>query len=331
MRSKVSPLAAYIWSFSLLTFVLLWAISWGPQGWQLVSQVDDPLRRIILWDIRLPRVLVSALCGGALAMAGVLSQGLFRNPLAGPSILGTVSGANLFVVTTMFLGWGYEHWLVQPFSAFIGAVLATSLVWRLSTWQSFQNPGRLLLLGFAINSIFAATTTFLLSLSLHEFNLSQSILFWLMGSFNGKGWPHVLMALPWLLIGLWLSRPIARRLNVLNLGEDVAQSLNVPISQLRWQTIAVIAGLVGASVAVAGGISFVGLMVPHFTRLYLGADHRHLVKVSCINGMILVVAADTISRTLMAPQELQVGAILSLIGAPVFVGLMLKERGRHGF
>ena len=317
-------------SFTILFLSLLLALSLGPNGLLSLEDFNNPTFKLIFYQVRLPRALVALFCGGSLALAGVLSQGLFRNPLAGPSILGTVSGANLFVVIMLFFGLAKEHWLLQPLSAFLGAILSTGLVWRLSSRSLGQSGGQLLLLGFAINAIFAALATFILSLSLSEYNLSQSILFWLMGSFNGKSWPHVAMVLPWFLGALWASRPLARRLNVLNLGEDLAQSLSVSIFTLRWQTIVLMALLVGSSVAVAGGISFVGLMVPHFTRLYAGADNRHLTTLSCLNGMSIVVLADTLARTMLAPAEIQVGAILSLVGAPVFVFLLLKKGGMRG-
>ena len=300
------------------------ALLLGPDGFLSLSDgTDAQLRNLLLWEIRLPRVLVAALSGAALAVAGVISQGIFRNPLAGPSIIGTVSGANLMVVLLLFFGISQFNWLAQPLAAFLGAGLSTVLILRFSAHASFSSSASLLLVGFALNAIFAAITTFILSLSMNEYNLSQSIMYWLMGGFNGKGWSHLWIGLPCLVIGLLGALRISRQLDVLNLGEELAQSLSVSVDRLRILSILCISILVAASVAVAGGISFVGLVVPHMTRLLVGPHNRRLSFLSMVNGISLVVLADTAARTLWAPEEIQVGAVLSLVGAPLFIGLLI--------
>lgn len=317
----------FILTVTVCVASLVLSFSLGPDGFGFDWQHWTPeTRDIILWNIRLPRVLLAALCGGALGVAGVLSQGLFRNPLADPSVLGSINGANLFVIFLMFLGWQKDYWFAQPLAAFLGATCSTLLVLYASRSRALASPGRLLLMGLALNALFSAITTFLLSLSLHKYDLSQSILYWLMGGFNGKGWEHMLMGLPFLVLGLLWSLSFVRKLDLINLGEDIAQSLSVSVQSLQKEVILVVSLLIAASVAVAGGVAFVGLIVPHFTRLYMGASHRRLGIASFFNGVSLVVIADSFARTLWSPQELQVGALLSLLGAPTFILLLLASR-----
>ncbi|MCX6130998.1 MAG: iron ABC transporter permease [Proteobacteria bacterium] len=294
----------------------------------LLGKLDGSMQ-IIFWQIRLPRILVAASCGAALAAAGVISQGIFRNPLAGPSIIGTTGGANLCVVALIYFGAGQEHWALQPLLAFLGALASTLLLLQLAEMPIFLGRERLLLLGFALNSIYAAVTSFILSLSLPQYGISQAISYWLLGGINGKAWLHVLMMVPGLSIGLVLAYRMSPMLDVLNLGEDIAASLSLSIANLRKLAIICLSLLVASAVAVCGGIAFVGLIVPHISRLYMGARHSRLLPISTVNGMTLLIAADTLARTLWAPEELQVGAIISLIGAPAFVFLLLK-RPSHG-
>ena len=315
----------------LLVLAVVYALSSGASELplaQIFSAQLDPSLQMIFWEIRLPRILVAALCGAALAAAGVISQGLFRNPLAGPSIIGTTGGANVCVVTVMYFGWSDEHWFIQPSIAFLGALASTFVVLKLMRWRFFAGGERILLLGFSLNAIYAAITSFILSMSLSQYGLSQSIMYWLLGGINGKGWVHLWMALPWLVLGLAMARSLSRQLDVLNLGEEIASSLSVSVPRLRKLSIICLSILVGASVAVSGAIGFVGLIVPHFSRLYVGAQHTRLLPISILNGMSLLIVADTLARTLWAPQELQVGALISLIGAPVFILLLILQSRR---
>ena len=287
-------------SVAVFCVVFGFSLTFGPQGIAYINDgMPEDLLETILWDIRLPRLLVACLSGGALAVAGVISQGVFRNPLAGPSIIGTVSGANLLVVLLMFTGFAEGNWLAQPLAAFLGSLLSTLVILKMSQKESFKSSGSLLLLGFSINAICAAATTFLLSLSMNEYNLSQSIMYWLLGGFNGKGWHHLWMGAPLLITGLVVAFRVAMKLNVLNLGEEIAQTLSIPVSSVKTLSIVAIAILVAASVASSGGISFVGLIVPHMTRIYMGAEHKNLMRVSFFNGMTLVVLADTFALSLI--------------------------------
>lgn len=322
------------WVLTLLIFLsaLIFSLSQGASDmpWTALSQLAPPEDwALIFWEIRLPRVLVSALAGGALAAAGVISQGVFRNPLAGPSVLGTTAGANLLVVFLIYYGTSSWHWLAQPLAAFAGALASSLLVLRLAALRLFRGNEGLLLLGFSLNSIFAALISFILALSLPRYGISQAISSWLLGSISGKGWLHVEMMLPGLILGLALARWLGPQLDVLNLGEEVASSLSLSVPRLRQWAIVCFSLLVAAAVAVCGGLSFIGLIVPHLTRLYVGPAHRRLLLFSLINGMSLLMLADTLARTLWAPEELQVGVLIALIGAPLFIVLLIASRRRE--
>lgn len=318
-RSTILLLASA--SFFMMSLAI--AMSWGAGGMFFEHLEDQQLIDILLWDIRLPRVLLAALCGGSLASAGVVSQGLFRNALAGPSIMGSVSSANLCVVMLMYLGFQQEHWFIHPMAAVIGSLVSSlAVLYLVNKWSH-----RLLLIGFALNTMYSAMTGFILSLSLSKQDLSQSIVYWLMGGFNAKSWEHIAIALPWCSLGLCLSLYVSRQLNVLNLGDDIARTLGLSIAKLKAYGIIAMTLLIAGTVATAGGIGFVGLIIPHMTRLYAGMEHRNLVILSFFNGASLVVLADTASRCLWAPQEIQVGSILALIGSPIFIWLLVKSKG----
>lgn len=308
--------------FIVFILCLITSINWGPGGPLISNQLDEDVFRVLLWEIRLPRVILSALCGGSLASAGVISQGLFRNPLAGPSIMGSVSSANLFVVSLMYLGFTQEQWYTQPIAAIIGSLLSSLVVLYLVQRSSHQ----LLLVGFALNTMYAAMTSFILSISLPRQDLSQAIIYWLMGGFNAKGWSHINIALPWCMVGMILAIVASRQLNVLNLGEEIATTIGISVKSLRITSLAAMTFLISGTVAAAGSIGFVGLIVPHITRLCSGMEHRSLVLLCFINGASLVMIADTASRCLWAPQEIQVGAILALIGSPLFIWLLIDSK-----
>ena len=236
--------------------------------------------------------------------------------------------SNVLVILTIFFQVGAYLWIVQPIAAFLGAVISTGILLKLVTSSQFHSTERLLLVGFALNAVFAAMATFILSLSLSRYGVSQSIVYWMLGGFSGKGWNHLLMAAPLFIGGLCIAYRISPKLNVINLGEDIAQSLGITLSQLKKWSIITISLLVGCSVAISGGVGFIGLIVPHITRMYLGAEHKKLLTSSIFNGMTLMIIADTVARTLWAPQELQVGAILAIIGAPTFVCLLILQKRR---
>ncbi len=186
----------------------------------------------------------------------------------------------------------------------------------------------LLLIGFAFNALASAMTSLVVALTLEDYQKAQGIMHWLLGGFDGKGYEHVLMALPPLVLGLVWVLSLAPRLDVLSLGEDLASTLSVDIRKLRMHAIAAVALLVGTAVAVAGAIPFIGLVVPHFTRLIVGPAHRRLLVASTINGMSLMLLADLAARTVRAPAELEVGILTSLLGAPFFLWLLWSRQRR---
>lgn len=283
------------------------------------------MAQTIIWEIRLPRTIVCCLVGLALASAGVLSQGLFRNPLASPSVIGTSSGGVLATVLVIYLGVSKLFYFI-PLAGFLGALLTTILVLYLTQRQAGFNIERILLTGFSLNTLVGAITSFILSLSLEDYNRAPMILNWMMGSFSGKGWEHVSLAVIPVSIGLYMAARIAYRLNILSLGNEVAASLGVSWHRVRTLAIITIALLVGTSVSLVGLLPFLGLIVPHITRSILGSEHRRLLFGSMINGMSLTLLADFLARHLWQPSELQVGVLISLVGSPLFLWLLWKKQ-----
>jgi iron complex transport system permease protein len=287
----------------------------------------DSLAQTIFFSLRLPRAILALLCGAALAMAGVISQGLFRNSLASPSVLGTSAGASLAAVTLFYFGSAFWHWLSLPIAAFSGALVTTGLLLLLPRRRSSFSTESLLLTGFALNAFLGALTSFLLSLILEDQQKAAAVMHWLLGGLIGKGPEHTAMILGPLLLGGTSAFILAARLDILSMGEDVASSLGIDTGTLRLLAITSLALLVGGSVAVAGAVPFVGLIVPHFTRLLVGPAHRRLLLASAVNGMTLMLLADLAARTLRSPAEIEVGVLTSLLGAPFFLWLLLTKKG----
>lgn len=300
--------------------------------WSLILGLSDEepstLAQTILFSIRLPRVLVAALCGGAMAGAGVACQGLFRNALASPSVLGTESGGSLAAVLLFYLGPQVFDIYAMPLAAGTGALITTILVLHMARTARGAPLEVLLLIGLAISTLFSAVVSLVISLSLEDYQKAGAIMHWLLGGFSAKGWEHVgLAALP-LAIGFTLLLHLAPRLDVLSLGEDVAKSLSLDVHKTRRLTIATVSILVGSAIATAGALPFVGLVVPHLSRQIVGPCHKRLAMVAVINGMTLTILADLIARTVRAPAEIEVGIVTALIGAPFFLK-QLARRSRE--
>ena len=288
---------------------------------------DEALRHIWL-HIRLPRVLLAILVGGALALSGCVMQGLFRNPLADPGLLGISSGAALFVGLAIVFPLALPVILalyVPMFAAFIGSLVVTFIIFLLSR-QGNNSLARLLLVGIAINALCGAAVGILSWLS-NDTQLRQLSL-WGMGSLGQSQWSTLLaaasLAIP-ATAGIWL---LARRLNLLQLGDEEAHYLGVDVKRTQRHLLILSALLVAAAVAVSGVIGFVGLVVPHLVRMWLGADHRWLVPGSVLAGALLLLIADTLARTLVVPAEMPVGLITSLIGGPWFLMMIFRNQGR---
>jgi iron complex transport system permease protein len=281
---------------------------------------------VILFHARLPRVFLGAAVGGGLAAAGSALQALLRNSLASPDVIGVSGGASVGAIAVLGLGFGEGtgSWLLVPFAAFAGSLVAIALIVQLATVRARLNPYSLLLVGVIVNTITSALI--LLVSAMVESNRAQGVLFWLSGSLAQRSWG--LVAAIWLYslvatIVLWTQ---GRRLNLLALGEETARQLGTDVDAVRRATFLAAALLVGAAVSVSGVIGFVGLIVPHALRLVFGSDQRLLIPASFLGGGIFLVAADTASRSLFAPVEIPVGVVTALVGGPFFIHLLRREQ-----
>jgi iron complex transport system permease protein len=281
---------------------------------------DDTAARVIL-ELRLPRGAMAFAVGGMLALSGALMQVLLRNPLAEPYVLGVSGGAAVFALLAMTAG--ATGAAVQG-GAMTGSLLSIALVFALARAGGQWNPLRVLLTGVVVAAGWAALTALLLVLS--PAAQVQGMLFWLMGDLSGARQPfHGLLAL---LAGLALAWPFARPLNLLALGEQPAAALGVNVAALRLGIYFLASGLTAVAVTLAGGIGFVGLVVPHLVRLVIGSDHRVVLPVSALAGGSLLVIADTMARTLFAPRQLPAGVITALLGVPLFLFLLRRTAAR---
>lgn len=290
----------------------------GAQFWQAWQQPDS-LEYRLLFELRLPRILSAFAVGGLLALAGALMQTLLRNPLADPYILGISGGAASGALTVILLGLG-GLWLTL--GSFAGALFSMLLVFALAHDRGSWTPTRLLLTGVIVAAGWGALISFMLAVS-PDGDL-RSMLFWLMGDFSHSDEPGI--ALLTLVAGLLVSLPVARNLSILARGEQQAAALGVDIRRLRWQVYFLAALLTAIAVNQAGSIGFVGLIVPHLIRLALGNDQRLLLPASALLGGSLLVCADTLARSVIAPQQLPVGVITAFIGVPLFLYLLRRSR-----
>jgi iron complex transport system permease protein len=284
---------------------------------QALRGAGEPFALTVVRDFRLPRTLVGAAVGSALAASGVVMQALLRNPLASPGLLGVSSGAALGAVSVLAFGLARSLWAV-PFAAIAGALLSTCAVVLLA--RKAAGTDRLLLSGVALNTLLDAGTAFLLSLSAGRLELGGQILFWLMGGLESRTAEHVMLGIPSIGVGCVLLLPLASALNLVSMGERSAQSLGVDVRRLRWQLIVLSTVLTGLATSVAGVIGFVGLVVPHMLRLWLGPDHRRLLPASMMGGATLTLACDVVTRLL--PGGLRLGVVTALVGAPFFLWML---------
>jgi len=299
----------------------------GALGRRLGGEVDlSRSHDIVVVDIRLPRALVGFVAGGALAVAGAALQGLFRNPLAEPGVLGISSGASLGAVLAIYFHLARRAVWLLPACAFAGAAADAVLVFAIA---SRQGRGRvftatLLLVGVAVMALNVSLTTFVLSISLASYDVGREVMYWLLGGLEGRTWDHLLLSAPAILIGTVLIAAHARDLDALLLGEVSAQSVGVDVPRVRLRLVLATALVVGAAVAVAGPIAFVGLLVPHLLRLAAGASHAALVPLSFLGGGVFLVIADVIARSVST--DLPIGVVTAVVGAPLFLVLLVRRR-----
>jgi len=277
----------------------------------------------VFWNVRLPRVTLAIVVGASLAVAGVVMQGIFRNPLAEPATVGVSGGAAVGAVIAITLGLSKITLGVQIF-AFIGGTLATAIVYGLSRVDGKTDIVTLILTGIAINALSGALIG--LAVFVADDDQIRTVTFWSLGSLGLATWRAVAMVLPLAIIGVALSTKFSRTLDLMSLGDRPAEHVGVPVERVRLQTIAIIGLLASSAVAATGIIAFVGLIVPHILRLVLGPKHRDLLWSSALLGAIVTLLADLAARTLLSPAELPLGVLTALIGAPFFLWLLRKMR-----
>jgi iron complex transport system permease protein len=287
------------------------------------SDSDSTMSQTVIMQVRLPRVLLAALVGACLATAGVLYQALFRNALADPYILGVSAGAGLGATTMLVLTATATVWRVGavPAGAFVGAMLAMLLVVRLATERDRVESASLLLAGIAVSYTLAALTSLLMVWFRESM---QSVVFWLMGGLDGASWEYVAAVTVMFAVGFAVAAADMRGLNAMLLGDDRAGHLGVDVERFKIVVLAAGSLLVAAAVSVAGLIGFVGLMTPHIVRLIIGPDHRLLLPASALGGATLLVLADLVARTILAPVEIPVGIVTALAGGPFFLWLLVR-------
>ncbi|HIE40701.1 MAG TPA: iron ABC transporter permease [Thiomicrorhabdus sp.] len=281
----------------------------------------------ILWEIRLPRVLLAAVIGAGLAISGVALQALFRNPLAEPGLIGVSSSAALGAVFVIVLGGALWQevtvWQISA-AAFLLASFSTVMLYKISTRQGHTDVALMLLAGVAFNAIFGALTQLLITFS--DDTQLRSALFWMMGSLANLSWSSVAMVSVFVLLatlGLWR---LVKPMNAFLLGENVSLQMGYDPKWFKWQVMGLSALIVGVSVSMVGVIGFVGLVVPHIIRLWVGADHRLVLPLSALGGAILLVLADLFARQLLYPSELPIGLLMALLGGPFFLMLLMTQR-----
>jgi iron complex transport system permease protein len=279
----------------------------------------DPMTVNLITSFRLPRTLVGALVGAELAAAGAMLQAVTRNPLADPHITGVSAGAGLAAIAVLLTMPGFPMTLL-PVAALVGGVVAGVAVY-VAAWRGGINPGRLALSGIAVSAVLTAGTSALLL----KYSMSaNAAMVWLAGGLWGRNWDHVAALAPWALPALALAWLIGPRIDVLALGDDVAQGLGMRVERVRGLVLLLAVLLAASAVAVAGPIGFVGLVIPHMARLLAGASFRSVLPVAALLGAGLVVFSDALGRTLFAPAELPAGVVTALIGAPYFLYLLRK-------
>ena len=324
--------------FGALLFAVLTSAAHGPASVSFPSAAGVVLSRAglpgppftetdrrIVEQIRLPRIVTAALVGLALGVAGAVLQGLFRNPLADPGVLGVSGGGALGAVLAIAGGVGSVHLLAVPAAALTGAAIAAFTVYGVAAARGRSTAATLILSGIAVSALCGALTAAVISFT-EDRERNREILFWLMGGLDNRGWDHVGLVMAPIVLGTVVCLLFARELNLMLLGEESARSLGVPVSAARPILLAAVAVLAGVAVAVSGIIHFVGLIVPHVVRLIVGYDNRLVLPLSALAGAAFVVAADTVARTVIQPGELRVGIITSALGAPFFMYLIGRRQ-----
>lgn len=281
------------------------------------------IRDGIVWELRLPRTLLAAVCGAGLAICGAIMQSLLRNPLADPFVLGISSGASTGAVLVVILGVGGGVLSITT-GAFIGAVVAFAMVLLLAAGAGGTRD-RVVLAGVAATQLFSALTSFIVTSSA-DAEQTRGVLFWLLGSLAGAGWNDVLVCTAVCAVGLVICIALAPALDAFAFGEDAAASLGIPVRWVRLTLLVVTALITATLVSAAGAIGFVGLVLPHAARAVVGPGHRLLLPATALIGAIFLVWVDTVARTVFSPQELPVGVVTALVGVPAFAVILYRRK-----
>jgi iron complex transport system permease protein len=283
---------------------------------------------VILFQLRLPRVLLAAVVGAGLATAGAVFQALFRNPMADPAIIGVSSGAALGAIVVILAGWGGAlDGMGVSGAAFLGALATAFLVYRLARLGPSVQVATLLLAGIAVAAIISAVISLVMTFSGQEI---RSIYFWLLGGLGARGWQSLTASAPLVIAGIAVALGATRDLNLAALGEERAAQLGLEVDRFKVLMLGTGALLTAAAVSVAGLIGFVGLMTPHIIRLLIGSDHRRLIPASILGGAAFMILADLAARTVVRPEEIPVGAVTAVLGGPFFLYLLRRERRAAG-
>lgn len=331
-------------TMTLLLSLVLVGVTLLSLGWGAASDTDvlaalwagvgsgevDTRDFVIIWEIRMPRVLMGVLVGASLAVSGAVMQGLFRNPLADPGLIGVSSGAGFGAVAAIVLG-GLLPLSIQvlvgyymvPFAAFLGGWATTIMLYVVATRNGRTSVATMLLAGIALAALTGAVTGLIVYYATDD--QLRDLTFWSLGSIAGATWSKFWAAAPLISIALLIAPFMAKALNALTLGEAGAEHLGINVQRMKRLAILSVAASVGASVAVTGGIGFVGIVVPHLLRLVQGPDHRGLLVNAGLLGAIMLLIADDVSRTVIAPAELPIGIITATIGGPFFLWILLKN------
>lgn len=339
-----NKILAYVTATAFLIVAVLLGISIGTVHipiWSIVQIIGaeifrfisfehvDSMHANIVMNIRLPRVLLAGLVGAALAIAGAAFQGLLRNPLADPYTLGVSSGASVGAVLTIFFNLsipfvgGFTLPVLSILCSFLTIICVLTFARKIERSMKVET---IILTGIIFSSFLGAIISLMISLTGEEL---RQIIGWLLGSVSMRGWPYIKIILPFLLIGTLLLLMNTKELNAMSFGEERAHHLGVNVQKRKLLILTAGSILTGAAVAVSGTIGFVGLVIPHLTRLLWGPDHKHLLPLSILTGSGFLILADLVARTIISPTELPIGVITALIGAPVFAVILIKRRSER--
>lgn len=325
LRTTAGRFAVNFALLALLALVMLVSMRFGSLKLTFAEIVGtlwnrpDGINGQIIFNIRLPRILLGALVGGSLAAAGTILQGVMRNPLASPGIIGVSAGGGLGGILVMLVLPQFGYLLVP--AAFGGALVTAVLVYLLA-WKRGVNPVRLILAGVAVSAMLGAFSSTILILNAEK---AGGVFDFTIGSLSARSWPQIEQVAPYMAAGFAVALMLGQKLNILTLGDEVATGLGMRVERTRFLLLAVAALLAASAVSVAGLLGFVGLIAPHIVRIVIGSDNRFLIPASALFGGIMVVGCDTVGRMAMDPSELPVGVIMSLLGPPFFLWLLRRH------